>query len=222
MNSYRYMQLQVDPTLTNVYVGTASTVGSPAAPLITDLLLPSGTTTTNSGQNVSPAGFTVTGGNTQYNLTPLTRDTTGDNDFAVVGLHKDPSAVTHVVIGTNLNLNAEAFPFDCPGGCTDATYDGWLTSGLLGAGEGTEIGGAQRRYRGLLEDGGFAPMGSTVKLWQFTTGTQIVGASVTANTFGTPIGTTGTVPEPATLLLLGTGLAGLAFARTRRAGNNPR
>jgi hypothetical protein len=172
-------------TLTNVYVGTATSAGSSGPPLINDLLLPSGSTTINSEQNVSPPGFTVGGGNTVYNLSTLFGTTTGNNDFAVLALYKDGGGTNHVVIGTNLNLAGQPYPFDCPGGCTDATYGGWLTTGLLGMGSGTGI--ELSMFWGLLEQGGFAPLGSTVNLWEYSTGTQIAGASVTSNSFGVPV-----------------------------------
>jgi hypothetical protein len=202
-------------TLTNVYVGTASSAGSPSAPLINDLLLPAGTTTTSGGTVVSPAGFTVAGGSTAYNLTPLFSTSTGNNDFGVLALYKDTSGTTHVIIGTNLNLSGQPYPFDCPGGCTDSTYDGWLSSGLLGAGAGTGIQNSM--FWGMLEQGGFSPLGSTVNLWMYSTGQQIAGASVTANLFGVPNGGGPTIPEPSTWAMMLLGFAGLGFASYRKA-----
>ena len=203
-------------TLTNVYVGTASSAGSPSAPLITDILLPAGSTTIDSGKNVSPPGFTVTGGSTAYNLSPLFATSTGNDFFGVLALFTDGGGTTHVVIGTNLDLAGQPVPFDCPGGCTDATFDGWLTSGLLGDGEGTGI--ELSMFWGMLESSGFSPLGSTVKLWMYSTGTQIAGASVTANLFGVPVGGGGSTPEPSTWAMMLLGFAGLGYAGYRRRG----
>src|SRR5580698_4309695 len=86
--------LPVGDTLTNAYVASASAAN---AGIITDYLLPSGSALINTDANISPAGFTITGGETAYNLVPLLGTTTGDNYFGFVALYTDPSSVEHLI-----------------------------------------------------------------------------------------------------------------------------
>jgi len=205
--------LPVGDTLTNAYVATASAAN---AAIITDYLLPSGSALINSDHNLSPAGFTVPGGDTAYNLVPVIGTTTGDNFFGVVALYTDPSSVEHVIFGSSNNLVGQPMPLDCPGGCTEAEVESWLSTGLV---FGTSTGLQNVVFLGMLNNSDFAPLGTSVPLYEYSNGALLPGASVTANDFGTPVGTVGGVPtpEPASSLLLLGALGGLAVARRRSA-----
>ncbi len=97
-------------------------------------------------------------------------------------------------------------PADCIAGCVEGTIIGWLKNGQLGLPGENGVGLAL--FDGIIGPPTYmTPFGTTGSLWEFSTGTQVNGASIIASNFGTPVSTT---PEPATLVTLGLGLGSLA------------
>jgi len=188
-------------TLEHVYVGVAD--GS-LNPLI-DVLATPGTTLTNAGANISPAGFSVASGMSSFNLTDLFQGlgsvsaANPPTQWAVIALVND-SGVDHIVYGTSQNLLGVdvGTPIigGCSGGCTEQTLVTTLQTGATGP---QDLGLLYRMIQPMARNGYMLPFNQTAQLFFFSGGAPL-GGSVTANAFGQP------VPEPTIGLMI---LAGL-------------
>jgi hypothetical protein len=200
----------------NVYVLTVDSIqgadGS-GTDFPTDYLLLAGSA--GDAVSVTPAGFTVPTGASSFDLVTLL-GTGPQVGWAVAGLFTDASSVDHVIVGTSGNLAGQPVPVDCVVGCVYSDIVSWLKTGQLALpgdlGVGFALGDGIIGPPNLM-----TPFGNTGELWEFSTGTQVNGASVTANNFGVPNGPAGQVPEPSTWLLVVSGMAGLAAWRRKKA-----
>jgi hypothetical protein len=191
--------------LHNVYVFTWKSTGNF---LTSDILVDGGGAVVAPGNYMTPAGFSVPGGDSQFNLSGtsgLFPETTIPDVFVVMGLETDQNNQEHLVLGTNQDLTGvNLFTiFHNFLGAGETDFVDWLKTGFLGAGEET---GLVAFFIPRLENLNYGQnLGQSAQLFYFSNGQPLEGATVTANAYGEPYTATA-VPVPSAA---GLGLFGL-------------